>query len=115
MRETWVNLREMFKSLPGRCFAYRNVRIAGLHGLAMRGVRDADRQARTDERIKNGDFGFLQRKRAVVTGDERAGGLQRIVLAENGVGRGDGRLGNGEAVVHVAEVDDAGNLSRLGP
>ncbi len=45
-------------------------------------------------------------------GDDGGSGAENVGLSEDGVGAGDGQFGDSEAVMHVAEVDDAESLAR---
>ena len=51
----------------------------------------------------------------MIPGDNGAGCGQRIFFAQDGVSGSDCDFGNGEAVVHVAEIDHADDFSRLWP
>ena len=47
----------------------------------------------------------------MIPGEDRPCGGDRVFFAENCVGRGEGRLRDGQACVHVAKIDDAHDLS----
>lgn len=81
----------------------------------MSGVDYTDGEASSQQWKERGDFLFGDRVDAMIGGQDRGGGRERTVVAEDGVGSSDGRFGNSEGFVHVAEVEDGENLSGLRP
>ena len=77
----------------------------------MRRVDNADGEPRGHQREKHGNFVVVQRKTPMISGENRTCGGDRVLFAKNRVGRGDGRLRDGQACVHVAKIDDAHDLS----
>ena len=107
MRKAWGNGGELFQCLPGRSLRDGDVRVVRLICLADGGVDDADGESNGDERKEDRNLGFGERKGAVKAGDKGSGSGQRLPLAEDGIGGGDSGLGYDQAVVHVAEINDA--------
>lgn len=105
MREARMNFAKALKSGPGRSFSDGDVRIARDERFAMRGIDDADGEARSQEGKKRGDFFFGERMDAVISGEDGRSSRERIVVAEDRVGGGDGGLSDGVGFVHVAEID----------
>ena len=115
LRETRMNLGEALQGGPRRSFADSNVGIARDERFAVRRVDDADSEARGQEWKKRGDFFFGERMDAVIGGQNGGNSGERIVVAEDGIGGGDGGLSDGDGLVHVAEVDHRNDLARLRP
>jgi hypothetical protein len=110
-----MNFGEALEGGPRRSFGDGDVGIARDERLAVRGVDDTDSEARGQEGKKRGDFFFGERMDAVISGEDGGGSRERIVVAEDRVGGGDGRLGDGDGLVHVAKIDDGKNLARMRP
>ena len=102
-----MNFSQSLERLPRRRFAHRDVGIVGLHRLAMRGIGHAHGQPRPDQRIQDRQLHLVERKRAVITRHDRCGHGQWILLAKNGVSRGNRRLRHDQSMMHVAKVDHA--------
>jgi hypothetical protein len=115
LREARMNIGEALEGDPRRSFADRDVGISGDERFAVRGVDDTDGEARCQEWKERGDFLFGERMDTVIAGKDGGGSGERIVVAEDRVGGGDGGLGDGDGLVHVAKVDDGKNLPRMRP
>ncbi len=115
LREARMNFGEALEGGPRRSFGDGDVGIARDERLAVRGVDDTDSEARGQEGKKRGDFFFGERMDAVISGEDGGGSRERIVVAKDRVGSGDGRLGDGDGLVHVAKIDDGKNLARMRP
>ena len=107
--------REPLERLPRRRLADGDVRVAGPLRRHDRGVRDAHRETRPDQREDDGDLVFGQREGPVVAAHDRRRRGEHVRLAEKRVRRRDRRLGHDQPVVHVAEVDDADDRVRFAP
>lgn len=104
-------LGKTFEGFPCRLFTDGDVRVVGPEFLAGGGIGYADGEAHGDEHEECSDFLFAERKFFVETGDHCGGDGEDVWFTEDGVRAGDGDFGDGEAVVHVAEVDDAQGLA----
>src|SRR5271157_2876660 len=79
----------------------------------MRRVDNTYGESRCHKSEKHSEFVAVQRKTPMISGENRACGPDRVLLAENRVGRGDGRLRNGQARVHITKVNNAHDLPGL--
>ncbi len=108
-----MNRRQFLQRSPGRSLTDRYIRIVRNSGLAQGGIDHAHGQAHSDQREEHRDLRFVERMGCVITRDHRRRGCQRIVFTENCIGRRNGRLADGGAVVHITEIDDAHGLARM--
>ena len=115
MRKSRMNFGQALERGPRWSFRDGDIGIAGDQRFAMRGVDDADGEARGHQRKERCDFLFSERMRAMVRAQNGGSSGERIVVPKDRVGGGDGRFGNGDGLVHVAKVDHGDNLSRLRP
>jgi len=115
VRKARMNLGEAVESRPCRCFGDSEVGIAGDERLAMSGVDYTDGKASSQKWKERGDFLLSDRVDAMIGGKDRGGSGERIVVVKDGVGSGDGGLGNREGFVHVTEVADRENQTGLRP
>jgi hypothetical protein len=115
MRESRMNFGKALESSPRGSFGNRDVGIARDERFAVRGVGDADGEARSQEGKERGDFFFAERTDVVIGGKDGGGSGERIVVAEDGVGGGDGGFSDGDGLLHVAEINHREDLAGLRP
>ena len=112
--EAGVDPVEPLERGPRRGLAHRDVGVAGGRARPHRGVRNTHRETRADEGEEERDLLRLEREGGVVAGDDRGRRGERVVLAQERVGRRDRRLRHEEAVVQVAEIEEARHLAGMG-
>ena len=112
--ETRVHAVQALERLPGGGLAHRDVGVAGRVSRPHRRAGHAHREARPGEREQQPDLLLPEREGGVVARDDRGGGGQRVVLAEERVRGRDRGLRDEEPVVHVAEIEEAGHRAGEG-
>src|SRR5580692_904250 len=71
--KSWMDGRQLPERLPSRTLRNRHVGVVGNEGLAVGGIRDADGEPHSDQRIEHGDLRLMERKNTVISGDDSAG------------------------------------------
>jgi hypothetical protein len=110
-----MDFGEAFKSSPGGSFGNSDIGIARYQGFAVGRIDDADGEARGQQRKEGGEFFFREWMKTMISGEDCGGRGKRIFVAESGVSSGDGRLSDGDGLVHVTEVDEGDGLAWLRP
>src|SRR5258708_33451112 len=110
-----MNLCQPFEALPGGRLGSRDVGIVRYKSFTVSGIYHAHGEPHGDQGKKRGEFRFFQWKSFVLSRGHGTCSLEWIFLSKNHVCGSDGKLRDSKAVMHVTEVDDTGNLSRLRP
>src|SRR5579862_86286 len=90
VRKPWMNCRKLFKSVPCGSFTDGHVRIVRHERFAKRGIRYANGEPHPDQRVDKTYFGSAEWECAVISRDDRTGCSERVFLAKNRIGGGDG-------------------------
>ncbi len=114
-REARVNLREALEGIPGGLLTDGDIGVVGLKRLAVGGIGDAHGQPHGDQRVENRQLGLLQCESPVISRHNGGCRAEHVLLSQDGVRSGDGRLSHSQPVVHVAKIDHADHFSRLRP
>jgi hypothetical protein len=105
-----VQRGERRKRPPDRALADTQIGVAGTLCLLPGGDTDTGAQAQQHQPEQRGELLVIERTDLLVAAYDRHRGIERIGLAEDGVGNGDGEVGDRVGVHDIAEIDDSGDL-----